>query len=94
MEISREVGINPGLDPVVQVTDVDVAALTGQLMPSMVMLYAVVSVEKLIPVYVTTVPPVTVPYLGLMESSLVVKVLEYVTLLVTLVTDVSFPSLT
>jgi hypothetical protein len=28
------VGINPGLLPVVQVTDVDVAAETGQLIPS------------------------------------------------------------
>jgi len=85
MVISRDVGINPGLDPVVHVTDVVVAALTGQLTPSIVMLYTEVSALKLTPVYVTTVPPVTVPYLGLMESSLAVWVPEYVTLFVMLV---------
>jgi len=70
--MSRDVGINPGLSPVVQVTDVVVASLTGQLTPSIVMLYNSVSALKLRPVKVTTVPPVTVPYLGLMESSLAV----------------------
>jgi len=70
--MSRDVGINPGLSPVVQVTDVVVASLTGQLTPSIVMLYNSVSALKLTPVKVTTVPPVTVPYLGLMESSLAV----------------------
>ena len=93
MEISREVGINPGLDPEVQVTDVESAALTGQLTPSMVMLYREVSVRKLRPVNVTAVPPVTEPYLGLMESSLEVKVPEYVTLPPgAVVTVVPFPS--
>jgi hypothetical protein len=63
----REDSTSPILFPVVQVTLVDVAAETGQLIPSMVMVYLVVSVEKLVPVKVTTVPPTTVPNLGLME---------------------------
>lgn len=67
MKISREDSTRPGLLPVVQVTVVDVAAETGQLIPSMVIVYLVVSVEKPVPVKVTTVPPTTVPNLGLME---------------------------
>jgi len=53
---------------VVQVTLVEVEAETGQTIPSMVIVYLVVSVEKLVPVKVTIVPPTTVPNLGLMES--------------------------
>ena len=38
MDISRDVGINPGFGPVVHVTEMELAALTGQLKPSIVML--------------------------------------------------------
>ena len=68
MYISREDSTSPGLEAVVQVTLVVVAAETGQSIPSMVMLYLVVSAEKSVPVKVATVPPTTVPNLGLMES--------------------------
>jgi hypothetical protein len=56
--------MRPGLLSVVQVTDAVVAALTAHVLPSMIMEYFVVSATKLVPVNVTTVPPVTVPYLG------------------------------
>ena len=81
MVISREVGINPGLFPVIQVITVELVVLTGHLTPSIVTFKVEASVGKLIPVNVNSVPPVTVPYLGFMESSLEVKSLEYVTLL-------------
>jgi hypothetical protein len=73
------VAINPGLLPVVQVTEVDVAADTGQLMPSNVITYTEVSVGKFSPLKVTSVPPSTVPYLGEMERRLVVSVPMYST---------------
>jgi hypothetical protein len=63
--ISRVESLSPGLDPVVQVTESEVAADTGHSMPSMMMVYLEVSSEKLVPEKVTSVPPVTVPYLGL-----------------------------
>ena len=85
MEISRDVGINPGLFPVVQVMTVELVVLTGQLTPSIVTFKVEASVGKLTPVNDNSVPPVTVPYLGLIESSLEVKALEYVTLLEELV---------
>lgn len=85
MLISNEVGINPGLSPVVQLTYVGLAPLTGQLTPSIVILILEASLGKLIPVNVIGVPPVTVPYLGLMASSLAVSSVEYVTLFTTLV---------
>jgi len=69
MYISREDVINPGLFPVVHVTDVVVAALTGQYIPSIVMVYLVVSVRKLVPVNVRVSPPVTEPNLGLIAVS-------------------------
>jgi hypothetical protein len=57
----------------VQVTEVLVAAETGQSIPSIVIVYRDVSVEKFSPVKVTTSPPSTVPYLGLMAYKLDVK---------------------
>jgi hypothetical protein len=75
------VAIKPGLLPVVQVTDVEVAAETGQSIPSKVMIYNVVSVGKFEPVKVTSVPPTTVPYLGEIDSRLVVKEPLYSTVL-------------
>ena len=63
--MEREVSTNPGLLPVVQVTDVVVAAETGHTIPSITIVYLEVSLDKLVPVKVTSVPPVTVPYLGL-----------------------------
>lgn len=73
------VAINPGLLPVVQVTEVEVAAETGQLIPSSVMIYTDVSVGKFSPVKVRTVPPTTDPYLGEIERRLVVSVPKYST---------------
>jgi hypothetical protein len=68
------VATNPGLDPVVQVTDVEVAAETGQSIPSRVIVYSPVLVGKLVPEKVTEVPPVTGPYLGEIAAKLVVRV--------------------
>ena len=47
-----------------QVTDVEVAADTGQLMPSIMIEYLEITLENPVPVKVTSVPPTTVPYLG------------------------------
>jgi len=52
----------------VHVTEVLVAADTGQLIPSMVIVYFEVSLEKSAPVKVTAVPPTTVPNLGLIAD--------------------------
>jgi len=68
----------------VQVTLVVVAAVTGQVLPSIMIVYLVVSVTKLVPVNVTDVPPVTVPYRGLTAVSNGVRVPEYVTVSVRL----------
>jgi hypothetical protein len=67
---------------VVHVTPVVSAAVTEQIRPSITIEYLLVSVTKLVPEKVTNVPPVTVPNLGLIASSLVVKVSLYVTLFV------------
>jgi len=48
----------------VQVTLVVVAAVTAQVIPSIMIVYLVVSVAKLVPENVIDVPPVTGPYLG------------------------------
>ena len=53
----RDDSTRPGLFPVVQVTFVSSAESTGQLIPSMVILYKVISVLNLSPVKVTSVPP-------------------------------------
>jgi len=74
MNISVFVAFSPGLDPDVHVTEVDVAAVTGQLIPSKVMMYNEVSVGKFVPAKVIEVPPVTGPYLGVIEAKLVVFV--------------------
>lgn len=71
------VAISPGLLPEVQVTDVEVAAVTGQLIPSRVMMYKEVSVGKFVPEKVIEVPPVTGPYLGEIDARFVVKVARY-----------------
>lgn len=57
----------------VHVTDVLFAASTGQTIPSMMILYNVVSVGKLVPEKVTDVPPTTVPNLGQTAVKVVVK---------------------
>jgi len=56
--------MSPGLWSVVQVTEVVVAAVIAHVLPSMMIEYLEVSVTKLVPLKVTEVPPVTVPYLG------------------------------
>jgi len=48
----------------VQVTLLVVAAVTEQVLPSMIMVYLDVSETKLVPENVIDVPPVTGPYLG------------------------------
>jgi hypothetical protein len=77
MYMYRVVVLNPGLFPVVQVTDVVVAADTGQLIPSKIIVYLEMSLDKPIPEKVTSVPPVTVPYLGLTAVRAPVKDPEY-----------------
>jgi hypothetical protein len=74
MKIYRDDSIRPGLLPVVQDTDVELAESTGQFIPSIVIVYLLVSVGKLDPVNVTGVPPTTVPNLGDIAKRLVVKV--------------------
>jgi len=69
--------MSPGLLPVVHETDVEVAESTGQMIPSMVMMYLLVSVGKFDPVKVTGVPPTTVPNLGVIANRFVVKVPWY-----------------
>lgn len=71
--------INPGLLPVVQVTEVDVAADTGQFMPSIMMVYLDVSLENPVPENVTSVPPTTVPNLGVTAVNAAVNELTYST---------------
>lgn len=71
------VKISPGLLPEVQVTEVEVAAVTGQLIPSRVITYKDVSVGKFVPAKVTEVPPVTGPYLGVIDAKFVVRVPWY-----------------
>jgi hypothetical protein len=56
-----------------------VAAVTAQVRPSIIIVYFVVSVTKLVPVKVTESPPVTVPYLGDIEESSAVFAPSYVT---------------
>ena len=56
-----------------QETEVEVAESTGQTIPSITILYLLVSVGKFVPVKVTGVPPTTVPNLGEMAWRLVVK---------------------
>jgi hypothetical protein len=73
MNISRDDSTNPGLLPVVQDTVVVVAESTGQIIPSIVIVYLVVSVGKLVPVKVNGVPPSTLPNLGEIETRFVVK---------------------
>ena len=51
-----------------QVTLVVVAAETGQVMPSIMIVYFEMSVEKPVPLKVTSVPPTTVPNLGEISS--------------------------
>lgn len=67
MKISRDDSTSPGLLPVVHVTLVKVAALAGQSKPSIVIVYLVASEENPVPEKVTSVPPTTVPNLGLIE---------------------------
>lgn len=63
----------------VQVTLVVVAAVTVQVLLSIMMLYLLVSDDKPVPAKVTEVPPVTVPNLGVIPVSNGVKAPEYVT---------------
>jgi len=71
--ITRVEILRPGLFPVVHVTASSAAAETGQSIPSIVIEFSVGTEEKPLPEKVTTVPPVTVPNLGLIESSFGVK---------------------
>lgn len=57
----------------VHVTATSVAVLTGQSIPSMVIELSVRTVEKPLPEKVTSVPPVTGPNLGLIETSFGVR---------------------
>lgn len=66
--------LRPGLFPVVHVTSDSVAAVTGQSIPSILIELSVSTVEKPLPEKVTSVPPVTVPNLGLIATSFGVKV--------------------
>jgi hypothetical protein len=68
--------MRPGLWSVVQVTLVVEAAVTGQSLPSIMIVYLDVSASSYVPVNVTEVPPVTVPYLGLTAVSSGVRVPE------------------
>ena len=78
--MSREVlGTRPGLEPVVHLTYVEVAEVTAQVMPSILIEYKLVSVEKPVPVNVTISPPYTVPYLGEIDERTGVNVEVYVT---------------
>jgi hypothetical protein len=61
-----------------------VAAVTAHVLPSIMIEYKLVSVTKLVPVNVTEVPPVTVPYRGLTAVNNGVRVPEYVTVSVRL----------
>jgi len=53
----RDDSTRPGLFSVVQVTEISSAESTGQFIPSMVIVYKVLSVGNLSPVKVTLVPP-------------------------------------
>lgn len=68
--IMRVEFLSPGRLPVVQVIAVPFAADTGQLTPSMTTVFSVSTEEKPLPEKVTSVPPVTVPNLGLIAVSL------------------------
>jgi len=67
--ITRVEILRPGLFPVVQVIAESDAAETGQLIPSITIVFSVSTEEKPLPEKVTTVPPVTVPNLGLIAVS-------------------------
>jgi hypothetical protein len=67
-----------------------VAAVTVQVLPSIIIEYNEVSVTKLVPVKVTEVPPVTVPYRGLTAVNNGVIEPEYDTVSVRLA-NISFP---
>lgn len=56
-----------------QVTLVVVAVVTLHVLPSIFIVYFVMSETKVVPVKVTDVPPVTVPNLGFMLSSFGVR---------------------
>jgi len=71
-----------GLDPVVHVIYVLVAAVTAQAIPSITTETAPDDEPKPDPVKVRTVFPVTEPYLGLIESIFGVALPSYATLLV------------
>jgi len=58
-----------------------VAAETGQLIPSMIIEYFEVSADMPVPVKVTTVPPVTVPNLGVTAVRAAVNEPAYCTVL-------------
>jgi hypothetical protein len=68
IKISKEDSTRPGLEFVVQVTLVEVASLTGQSMPSIVILYKALFRTRPVPVNVTSSPPTTFPTLGLMAE--------------------------
>mgnify|MGYP000152553149 CR=1 FL=1 len=72
--MSSEVGIRPGLDPVLHVIVVVVDADTTHGIPSMITEFSVETAEKPVPVKITSVFPVTVPNLGSMEVSKGVEV--------------------
>lgn len=66
--------LRPGLLPVVQVNAKSEAALIGQSTPSMMIVLSATTVENPLPEKVTSVPPVTVPNLGVMALSFGVEV--------------------
>lgn len=66
--------LRPGLLPVVQVNAESVATVIGQSTLSIVIVLSVMTDENPLPAKVTSVPPVTVPNLGVMEVSFGVDV--------------------
>jgi hypothetical protein len=75
--------LRPGLLPVVHSIDVALAVSTTHGIPSITIEFSVATLENPVPVNVTFVPPVTVPYLGEMAVSNGVIVFANRTLFVT-----------
>ena len=67
--ISNLLVLRPGLFPVVQTSSVAEADLIGHGISSMIIEFSVITLENPVPEKVTSVPPVTVPYLGDIELS-------------------------
>jgi len=81
--ISNLLVLSPGLLPVVHIIDVAVAAVMTHGTSSITIEFSLMTLENPVPVNVTSVPPVTVPYLGKIAVSNGVKVPLKATLFVT-----------